>query len=168
MNTWTPLWSSIVESSLIAEPDHVFKVFVALLAVKDSDHVARVNAFNLGRKCWPDNPKKSEKMALAALKVLSSPDRRRMEPQAHDGRRIQRVEDGWLVLNGEAYRRKVSDEMRKARWRRAQNAKRSRNGSTPLAGETAAVRALENGDEWEFERLAALAGEKGVDGRVIV
>lgn len=165
MDTWSPLWSKIVDSSLIAEADHVFKAFVALLAVKDSDHVARLNAYQLGRKCWPDDPKGSEKLALSALKVLASPDRRRIEPQPHDGRRIQRVDDGWLILNGEHYRKKVSEEMRKARLRKAQTTFRKKRKAEPgqdgkpasagyKAMEERAVSALENGDEAGFERLA--------------
>jgi len=154
MNTWTPLWSGIVESSLWAESDAVRIVFVTMLALKDSDHIVRWSAFALARKA-----NKTEKEVLAALKALSSPDKRRLEKQPFDGRRIQKVEDGWLILNGELYRKKMQEEMKKARWRRAQEAKRRRDGakgrSTPLPGEMRAVEAMENGNHELADRIAA-------------
>jgi len=57
---------------------------------------------------------------LDALRILSEPDLRRKENQEHEGRRIKAVDDGWLVINGEKYRDKVREEMKKARNRRAQ------------------------------------------------
>ena len=69
-----------------------------MLAKKDADNVVRGNAFNIGS--WA---KKSEKETLEALKVLSSPDKKRLEPQLFDGKRIEKVGDGWLILNGKYY-----------------------------------------------------------------
>ena len=139
-DTWTPLWSKIVDSSIWFEPDVVRIVFITMLAKKDSDHVVRGTAFNIAK--WSN---KTESEVISALKVLSSPDNKRIEKQPFDGRRIEKVDDGWLMLNGEEYRRKVSDEMRKARLRRAQNTYRAKalNSGTPLTGETAAVKRLE-------------------------
>lgn len=156
MNTWAPLWSGIVDSSIWAEPDYVCKVFITMLALKDSDHIVRQTAFGLGLRCWPGE-KDTEERVLKALKVLAAPDKRRLEPQPHDGRRIEKVEDGWLILNGEMYRKRVSDEMRKARLRRAQTVYRQRHAGqgTPTKGEKEAVKALNSGDVARFERIAA-------------
>lgn len=114
MNTWAPLFSKIVDSSLWDEPDYVVKVFLTMLAKKDSDFVVRGSAYNISK--WA---KKSEEETLDALKILSSPDTKRIEKQPHEGRRIQRVEDGWLILNGELYRDlmvKENERARKRRW----------------------------------------------------
>lgn len=129
-----------MDSSIWSEPDTVRIVFVTMLAKKDSDHVVRATAFNIAK--WSN---KTEEEVLKALKVLSSPDKRRVEPQPHDGRRIEKVDDGWLMLNGEEYRRMVQDEMRKARLRRAQTTYRAKhlNSGTPLNGEIAAVKQYE-------------------------
>ena len=91
------------------------KVFLTLMATKNDDHVCRLDPYQIARKCVL-----CEVRVLEILKVLASPDERRKIKQPHDGRRIKAVEGGWLVLNGEEYRQMVSDEMRKARWRRAQ------------------------------------------------
>ena len=127
MNTWAPLWSGIVASSLWDEPDYVVKVFITMLALKDSDHVVRWNAYQIGR-----HSRKEEKEVLHALKLLSSPDKKRIEPQEFGGRRIEKVEDGWLILNGEKYRGMVSEEMRKARNMRSQANWRAKKAGKPL------------------------------------
>lgn len=92
-----------------------------MMALKDADHVYRGTAFNLAQRAH-----KTELEVLEALKVLSSPDKKRVEPQEYDGRRIQAVEDGWLILNGEKYRAQMSREMKRARDRKASAAYRER------------------------------------------
>ena len=153
MNTWCPLWSQIVDSSLWEEDGDVVKVFMTMLATKDSDHVCRLDAYRIHKKCNLD-----EVRVLDILKVLASPDRRRRAEQEFQGRRIKAVEDGWLILNGEKYRRMVSEEMRKSRLRRAQarfRAKlKSNGGSGPLPGEALYVRTGEMPHEFREEPIA--------------
>ena len=60
--------------------------------------MVRYSAYQLGQRA-----KKSEAEVLDALRVLSSPDTKRLEPQPYEGRRIEKTEDGWLVLNGQSY-----------------------------------------------------------------
>lgn len=113
--SWTPLWSVIVDSSLWDEPDWIVKIFVTMLAKKDSDHIYRGTAYQLHK-----DSRKTETEVLEALKVLSSPDRLREEPQPYEGRRVKAVPEGWLILNGEAYRDMVAVEMRRRSNARAQ------------------------------------------------
>lgn len=98
MTGYTPIFSKIVDSSLWCEPDNVVKIFLTMLAKKDKDNVVRGSAFNISQ--WA---KKTEQEVLEALKILASPDTRRLEPQPFDGRRIEKVEDGWMILNGATY-----------------------------------------------------------------
>lgn len=110
MNLWVPVFNKIVDSSIWREPDHVRIVWIAMLALKDRDQVVRFTAYALGTKCWPkEDETEAEKKALDALRILSEPDTRRLEPQPYEGRRIQKVEDGWMILNGKVY----EDLMRK-------------------------------------------------------
>ncbi len=153
-----------MKSSLWDEPDWLVKIFVTMLALKDSDHIYRGNAYQLSRES-----RKSETEVLEALKILASPDTRRVEQQAFEGRRIKAVDDGWLVLNGELYRGMVSDEMKKARNRRAQAKFREKQrlakqfpvSGAPQTGERVFVRTYENeGPEAADAQLArAQAGE---------
>jgi len=108
MNNWSPLFGKIVDSSLWREDDMVVKVFLTMLAKKDADNVVRASAFMLGE--WA---KKSEEDVLKALKVLSAPDTKRIEPQPFEGRRIGKVDDGWLILNAQYYRGLVSKYVQK-------------------------------------------------------
>lgn len=106
---YTPIWNKIVDSSLWDEPDYVVKIFLTMLAKKEKDYVVRGSAYNISR--WA---KKTEAEVLEALKILSNPDTKRLEPQPYEGRRIERVEDafggGWLILNAEYYRKMASKE----------------------------------------------------------
>lgn len=151
MNTWTPLWSGIVESSLWEESGDVVKVFMTMLARKDADHVCRLDAYKIHKLCNID-----ELEVLSILKALASPDKRRKTKQEFDGRRIKAVEDGWLILNGAKYRRMVQDEMRKARLRKAQAAWRERQSTKgkALPGEVQHQIAAENGaSEAELDNI---------------
>jgi hypothetical protein len=161
MNTWSPIWSGIVDSSLWEEDGDVVKVFVTMLAVKDSDHICRLDAYRIAKKCnfKSEDGGVDEVKVLRILQILASPDNRRSVKQEYEGRRIRAVEDGWLVLNGEKYRKQVSDEMRKARLRRAQTAYRNRQvkKGEPLKGEVKFVEALENGvNKEELDRLVTV------------
>lgn len=117
MSNWCPLWSMIVDSSLWTEPDHVCKVFLTMLALKDADQIVRMSAYQLAHRSH-----KTEAEVLDALKVLSSPDKKRLEPQEFEGRRIEKTKEGWwLVLNGVKYRemiRSISRKEYKTKWMR--------------------------------------------------
>lgn len=108
MEYWSPLFSKIVESSLWGEPDVVVKVFLTMLAKKDAQHRVMKNAYEIGQ--WA---RKSEREVIEAIKILCSPDTRRIEPQPFDGRRLTKIEGGWLVLNGQYYHDMMRTQKRK-------------------------------------------------------
>ena len=147
METWAPLFSNIVGSSLWDEPDYVVKIFLTMLAIKDSDHVVRGNAYKIGKLA-----RKTEKDVLDAWKVLSSPDTKRIEAQPFDGRRIQKTEDGsgWMILNGQKYEdlmREVNRRVYKARKQREYRAAEKPRG--PMAGERTFEKAVGEGASGE-------------------
>lgn len=121
MSVYTPLFQKIVFSSLWEEEDFVVKVFLTMLAKQDSDHVVRCNAYELGK--WSH---KNEAVALEALAILSAPDTKRIEAQPFDGRRVEKVEDGWLILNGATYQKMMQEVNRRAYQRRWMADKRAR------------------------------------------
>jgi len=148
MNRYSPLWSQITDSSLWCEPDFVVKIFLTMIAKKDLDDVVRGSAFNIAQ--WA---KKTEAETIEALKILSSPDTKRIEPQPYEGRRIEKVEEGWLVLNGALYRKMMGLATRRE-YKRVKQAE-YRAKSQPINGEVRAVKAMEDGDEAEADRIAA-------------
>jgi len=140
MSTWSPLFAKIVESSLWSESDLVCKIFITLLAKKDCNQTVQASAYTIGQ--WAH---KSEAEALQALKILSEPDRHRIEPQPYEGRRIQKIAGGWLILNGQMYEdlmRKISRRIYKAKKEREYRAMK-RGG--PLPGEVQAVKDFGDG-----------------------
>jgi len=149
MTFYTPIFSKIVDSSLWREPDHVLKVFLTLLAKQDPDHVVRGNAYNIGE--WA---KKTEQEAIDALKVLSSPDKLRLEKQPYDGRRIEKVNDGWLILNGEHYQQMMIQLNRKRANAARQKRFREKNKGGTLA-ERNFVKADGDGNATEADRICA-------------
>ncbi len=152
MNTYAAIFSKIVDSSLWDEPDYVVKVFITLLAKKDKDQVVRANAYMIGR--WA---RKTEKETLDALRVLSSPDKKRLEPQEHEGRRVQKVEDGWLVLNGQMYQDLMVEVNRRAGKAKAEAERRIRlklAQGKPLGGESTYVQREKDGaSKAELDKL---------------
>jgi hypothetical protein len=154
MDYFTPLWSGIVDSSLWDEPDYVVKVFVTMLAIKDPDFIVRKTAYQIARQA-----RKTEAEVLEALKILAAPDTKRLEPQPYNGRRLEKVKDGWLILNGEKYQEKMVQHFKRARWARAQAAKRERDRQKkgPTGSETASAKAYGDGDLETADALAALS-----------
>jgi len=160
MDFYTPIFSKIVDSSLWSEPDYVVKVFLTLLAKKDRDQIVRGSAYNIAQ--WA---KKTEAEVLDALKLLEAPDTRRLEPQPHEGRRVQRVPDGWLILNGLYYQNLMSTVNRRAYKAGKEKERRARRKNTGEDGKPASsafmakerryVSAVENGNQPLADRIAA-------------
>lgn len=140
LESWCPLFSKIVDSSIWREDDLVVKVFLTLLAKKGPDHIVRASAFTIGE--WA---KKTEAEALKALKVLASPDTKRLEKQPFDGRRIEKVEGGWLILNGQTYEEEMRRISRRAYKAKKEREYRNKKRGKPLTGESEYVQASDAG-----------------------
>jgi hypothetical protein len=155
MNTWAPLFSRIVDSSLWREEDWVIKIFITMIARKDADQVVRASAFMIGE--WA---KKPEAEVLKALKILSSPDKKRLEPQPFEGRRIEKRPDGWLILNGLLYEDLMRSINRKAY--KARKQREYRAAGKPLNGETETLHRLSSGQitQEQADERASLSRER--------
>jgi hypothetical protein len=127
MDFYTPIFSKIVDSSLWSEPDYVVKVFLTMLAKKDRDQIVRGSAYNIAQ--WA---KKTEAEVLDALKILAAPDTRRLEPQPHEGRRIEHVPEGWLLLNGLYYQDLMQAVNRRAYKAEKEKERRERKKGNPM------------------------------------
>lgn len=152
------MFSKIVDSSIWAEPDDVVKVFITMLALKDYDHVVRFNAFALGQRSH-----KTEAQVLEALKVLSSPDKTRLEPQPFEGRRIGKVSDGWLILNGafyEAEMKKINRRAYKSQWQRDKRSE-GKVSEAYMASERRFLKAEARGDQQAADNEAATPLKNG-------
>lgn len=170
MNTWIPLWTSTVDSTLWEEPPHVRVMFLTMLMIRDPDHVVRQPFRRVCKKAnLSEDQEEAVKLAQEALKILKEPDARSIDDQEFGGRRIREVEDGWLILNGAKYdeeMRALTARMRKTRLQRERREKERIKPGKPLPGEVAAVKAEGNGDLKEAQRIAeaALPSSGGVSG----
>lgn len=142
MISFAPLMSEITDSSVWEEPYHVRILWLTMLARKQSDHVVYSDTYKLRK--WSNLNTVDE--VEDALRILSSPDSRR-PGQEYDGRRIEKVEDGWKVLNGQKYEdimRKIAERSRKARWAREHRAKGGGNAK-PEAGQESVRKLIDDG-----------------------
>jgi hypothetical protein len=104
---YSKLFNEIVLSTIWDAPDPVRLVWITMLAVKDRWHVVNSSLPGLAHMA-----RVSEKDCRKAIDILSSPDPESRSKE-HEGRRIEEVDGGWVVLNGEKYRNKMSlDERR--------------------------------------------------------
>jgi hypothetical protein len=116
---YNKLFTKILDSSIWLEDHATVRVWVTLMASMDENGMcAYASGLNLARRA-----NVSAEEAAAAVKVLESPDPHSSDPE-NEGRRIERVPGGWIVLNAAKYRatvtRKESQRLgaeRAQRWR---------------------------------------------------
>ena len=104
---YTKLFSEIIGSTVWRQPEHIRLVWVTMLALKDERHQVRCSIPGLA-----DFARVPIDKCQDALKVLSSPDHY-SRTKDHEGRRIEECDGGWFILNGEKFRRLMSEEDRK-------------------------------------------------------
>ncbi len=160
MKGYTKLFGSIIGSTIWREPDHVRIVWITMLALKDKYHRVEASVPGLA-----DFARVSLEKCLEALEVLKANDKY-SRTKANGGRRIEEIEGGWVILNGEKYREKMSADERKEsnriyqrRFRDKQKIKDMPRNGTPLPGEQLYERAVEREDGSEGAVLKSMEGE---------
>jgi hypothetical protein len=123
MSGYTKLFSDILTSSIWLTDTSTRIVWIAMLAMKDKDGFVKGSIGNLAHMA-----RVTMDEAEKAVAVLESPDSDTTTPD-HEGRRIERVQGGWIVLNHEIYKAKLSTDpdVEKARERMRRYRERKRN-----------------------------------------
>ena len=142
MKTWTPLWSSIVDSSVWGETKETKILWITILAKKDRNGFVEASLPGLARAAV---------LTLAetekAIKVLEYPDPH-SRSKANEGRRIKKVEGGWTVLNHFPYRDEMSSQYRREYQRQKQAEYRSKKKNPqPLKGEVSYLKGVKREDD---------------------
>ena len=132
MTGYTKLFSSIVTSTIWAEDVYTKVVWVTMLALSDAKGVVEASIPTLAYQARVSVPE-TEK----AIQKLLAPDPHSRSKE-HEGRRIQEIDGGWLILNRAKYREKMSaDERReyRAKWMREDRAekKQQKEAYDPVA-----------------------------------
>lgn len=95
---WIKLHDKIVDSSIWQEPYHVRLVWITLLAKCNMSGLVEISAVRVAAAAHV-----SEDEAKEAIKVLMSPDPH-SKSQDYEGRRIEKVEGGFRIINYHKYR----------------------------------------------------------------
>jgi hypothetical protein len=110
---YNKLFSKILDSSIWLEPDQTRIVWMTLIASMDEDGFCPFACpANLANRAMVPLEK-----CEAAIKTLESADPNSAD-QDNDGRRLERVPGGWLVLNAGKYNELVSRQMKREGTRR--------------------------------------------------
>jgi hypothetical protein len=124
---YNKLFTKILDSSIWLEPISTRIVWLTMLASMDENGMCQfASVMNLARRA---NVPTTEE-AAAAVKVLESPDPHSSDPE-NEGRCIERVPGGWIVLNAPKYRalvtRKESQRLGAERAKSYRNRKKSKS-----------------------------------------
>ena len=134
---YTKLFSELVTSTIWQEKSHVKIVWITMLALKDRYHVVGASIPGLANVAGVSIPECQE-----AIDILSSPDEHSRTPD-FEGRRIEKTDGGWFLLNGEKYREKLGAEdkreynrlrQQRLRSQKKQHSATGRDGGLPVAG----------------------------------
>ena len=119
---FTKLDSGIVDSSIWAEPLATRVVWVTFLAKSNYHGIVKASRSGMLR-----SSNVMEKDFNEAIQTLESPDSDSRSPE-FDGRRIQKIEGGWQILNYQRYREfSYSDSPSAIRQRRHREERRDRS-----------------------------------------
>lgn len=137
---YTKLFAEIVASTIWREDDKTRIVWITMLAMKNERHMVEASVPGLA-----DLARVSLPQCEAALEKLAAPDKYSRNQQ-FEGRRIEKRDGGWFILNGEHYRKKMDLEERRAYQREYQrNYRKGIKKGKPLPGEDNYVRGVEDG-----------------------
>jgi hypothetical protein len=132
MAGFTKLFSSIVHSTIWRESNEVRLVWVTMMALADQNGVVEASLPGLA-----DAARVSLEECELAVTKLMSPDRYSRSTE-FQGRRIEVTDGGWVLLNHDRYRHKMSADdqrekakIRKRRQRERENPSGNVEGVTP-------------------------------------
>lgn len=107
MAGYSKIFTQILDSTIWREDKDTRLLWITMLVMRDRDHMVKCSIPGLAARA---NITTEE--CEAALQKLMSPDK---YSQSHEleGRRIQQVEGGWFIINGEKYRNMMNADERR-------------------------------------------------------
>ena len=163
---FTLLWSKILDSSVWMESMPTRIVWIAMLAMKDGEGRVIASPKALAHRARVE-PKECEE----ALRVFMSPDAE-SGIKTDEGRKIQEIPGGWLIINHEEYR--FSTAAKREFWREQKRQQREKqeaelaklNGAKGKRRKRskAQVRAANDGREKRYCEALDRGDEAGAEG----
>lgn len=117
---YSKLHSSIVNSSLWCEPDHIRLLFITLLAMCDKDGYVYGSRMGLERQAMIQWDPQEDQNPWEALMSPDPDSSDKIRAPENEGRRIEEVAGGFRLLNFEYYRGLRNDDDRREQNRIAQ------------------------------------------------
>lgn len=105
---FTKIFESLLDSTVWQESKETRLVWVTMLLMKNRNHVVEASVPGLAKRAGVTLAE-----CEAALERFRQPDPY-SRTKDYEGRRIEDVAGGWKILNGEAYRQRMSPEERRA------------------------------------------------------
>ena len=103
---YNKLFTKILDSSIWLEPDATRIVWITMIAAMDQDGFCQfASVANVAHRAMVPL-----EAAERAIRALQSPDKNSSDPD-HKGRRLERVDGGWMVLNAQKYRELITREI---------------------------------------------------------
>jgi hypothetical protein len=131
---YNKLFTKILDSSIWLAPDQHRIVWITFLAAMDEDgFVQFASVANLAYRA-----RVSPEQAQDAVTAFEGPDTDSGDP-TNEGRRIEKVPGGWIVLNAEKYRAIVSREVQKENTRARVAAHRAKKRNADVTPSNASV-----------------------------
>lgn len=115
MAHYTKLWSYILTSTVWNEDDQTRIVWITMLALADMGGFVAGSIPGIGVQA-----RVSLSDAERAINRLLSPDKY-SRTEEHEGRRLQKVDGGWIILNYEKHREAAAEEIRRSQNRDRQS-----------------------------------------------
>lgn len=155
---FTKLSSRITKSSLWSEECYVRVVFLSFLAEKDENGFVESDYYAMQRTCNVTIEEFDK-----AVKILESKDDRSRTPD-NDGKRIKRVQGGWIVLNHEMYKlpedvKREQTRLRVQRYRSVTEALQSVTDELPSVSVSDSVSVLRDRESMREEEIETLYKE---------
>jgi len=128
---YNKLFTKILDSSIWLEDDSTRLIWLTFLAVMDQDGFAQfASVANLAYRARV--PLVAAQQAVAKLE---GPDPDSSDPD-HEGRRVERIAGGWMVLNAGKYRDLVTREIARERTRERVRKHRAGNAAVTVANDS--------------------------------
>lgn len=124
MSGYTKLFNSILASTIWREDDKTRIVWITLLAMKDKNGIAECSIPGLAGFA-----NVSLEDCEMALQKLMSPDKY-SRTKEHDGRRIEEIPGGFLILNHHVYRERMGEDERREYNRQKQAEHRAKKAAS--------------------------------------
>lgn len=128
--SYTKLFSEILDSTVWRLPSHSRLVWITMLAMADRDGEVRASVPGLA-----DRARVERAHCEQALAVLMAPDPDSRTPD-HEGRRIEKIDGGWRLINHAKYREKMDAEELKAKAAERQRRHRERKAASRAVTES--------------------------------